>query len=596
MFPTAPYFCAAFNFNALAEIDPPERADVVKLDLTLSSGATVTGKLIDADGKPVIGALYCGESPAWEDFRSTEQDSFQVNSYEPNKPRRLVFYEPERNLAGRFMLKGDPPKALVVRLEPAGSVRGRLVDEHGSPLAGAVLFSGLVWLDPEHPDPMQRLPIPPSDSSNLSKQSPTTDDQGNFEVHGLIPGQEYRLGARDGNQPGFHGVFPDLISVRAGETKDLGDFTPRLFNPAEVVEAMDAKEKAKSNGGDGSKSSPKDDGKSSAGKPAKTNANDGAKTTGESGAIETSAGQPKSRSPAATGAAATRNDPAPAGRNADDDLLSIHGRVLDPQGKPAAGAKVLAVQDYFTAWSHTSVPLVTTKSDEAGRFHLEFRKSEIVQSDQLLQRVSIIAKPLDSKLGIAWIRCDAVKPGEETTLQLVADEPIEGQIVDLEGRPIANVDVRVNQLSTNAKGDLTSWLSTQKGDTPSLGSQDVDVPDRGLPTEFADEWKTKTDADGRFRLTGLGHDRMADIIVSGHGTTGGAARCDPADGADYGRRGSQEHRCDIELLLWLAFSVCRRTIAADRGSRAGCQKRSATRGRTGGQRQIGRPLLRNSLI
>ena len=141
-----------------------------------------------------------------------------------------------------------------------------------------------------------------------------------------------------------------------------------------------------------------------------------------------------------------------------------------------------------------------------------------MQSDQLLQRVSIIAKPLDSKFGIAWIRCDAIKPGEETTLQLVADEPVEGSIVDLEGRPIAGVEVRVNELSTNAKGDLTAWLGAQKGDTSSLGSQDVDVPDRAITTEFANEWKTKTDADGRFRLTGLGRDRVVDILVSGHGT------------------------------------------------------------------------------
>lgn len=190
-------------------------------------------------------------------------------------------------------------------------------------------------------------------------------------------------------------------------------------------------------------------------KPIRTNA-DASKN--ESKTPTPAAGKGEMKSPAAAG----RNESTQSDRKADGDLLSVRGRVLDPQGKPVADADVLAVQDYFTAWSHTSVPLVTTESDKAGRFHLEFRKSEIVQSDQLLQRVSIIAKPLDSKLGIAWIRCDAIKPGEETTLQLVPDEPVEGRIVDLEGRPIAGVEVRVNELSTNAKGDLAAWLSAKE--------------------------------------------------------------------------------------------------------------------------------------
>ena len=72
--------------------------------------------------------------------------------------------------------------------------------------------------------------------------------------------------------------------------------------------------------------------------------------------------------------------------------------------------------------------------------------------------VSIVAKPTDPKLGIAWVGFDAIKPGEETTLQLVPDEPIEGKIVDLEGRPAAGVEVRVIWLATNAKSDLTTWL------------------------------------------------------------------------------------------------------------------------------------------
>ena len=241
----------------------------------------------------------------------------------------------------------------------------------------------------------------------------------------------------------------------------------------------------------------------------------------------------------------------------------MNGRVLDPQGKPVAAVEVLAIQQYWKTWRHVA-PLVSTKSGEAGRFHLQFRMSQVVASAVSPSRfVSIVAKPTDPKLGIAWVGFDAIKPGEETTLQLVPDEPIEGKIVDLEGRPAAGVEVKVIWLATNAKSDLTTWLGALKTGIPEFGSRDFEPPDRGLPTEFTDQWKTKTGADGRFRFSGLGHDRHTTLIVSSSATVTAELRNYAANGADHGGRDQYKFDSTVNDLLWLAVSIRCRTLAAN---------------------------------
>jgi protocatechuate 3,4-dioxygenase beta subunit len=485
-FPTSPYVCTAVNFNVLTEVNPRENADAVKLDLKLTSGATVTGKLIDADGKPVVGALYCGDSPEYEIWASTNADSFQVFSYEPNQSRRLIFYEAKRNLAGMLMLSGDPPKPLVVRLDAAGSVRGRLVDEHGSPLAGMMLLSGLRPARQTMALPASALPLPlPPPDSKRSNLDPTTDEQGRFEIHGLIPGKDYLVRARGNDDRGFDGQLADSITVHAGETKDLGDVSPKPVDSADDVAAMNAEAAAKSRPAEAN-SIPRNSAKSNADRTAKPPTD-------------------------------SRNDSTQSDRKADDDLLSVRGRVLDPQGNPVAGADVAAVEPLWKV-KHDSLLVAAAKSDEAGRFNLEFHKSQFAAGQgEAWQSAIIVASMPAAQYGMTWRYFDSIKPSQETILQLAPDEPIEGRIVDLEGRPIAEVEARIGDINTNAKGDLTTWLGALHGGIPFFGSESYDWPDRFLYTEFVGRWATKTDADGRFRLSGVGHDRVATIYISGGG-------------------------------------------------------------------------------
>ena len=85
--------------------------------------------------------------------------------------------------------------------------------------------------------------------------------------------------------------------------------------------------------------------------------------------------------------------------------------------------------------------------------------------------------------------------------------PIEGRIVDLEGRPVAGARVKFEHILSPQDGDLATWLARAQ-------DPGVDGPWRGLH-RLPSTLTTATGPDGRFRITGIGRDRIAELFVSG---------------------------------------------------------------------------------
>jgi len=97
---------------------------------------------------------------------------------------------------------------LIVRLDPCGSITGRLVDKGGNPVPGAT-----VWFM------VQGLTVWFSSGMMGIDDKIQTDREGRFRAS-LVPGKKYAL--RLESSPGLMKVVGD-VQVESGRSKDLGD-------------------------------------------------------------------------------------------------------------------------------------------------------------------------------------------------------------------------------------------------------------------------------------------------------------------------------------------------------------------------------------
>src|SRR5437764_13949749 len=76
------------------------------------------------------------------------------------------------------------------------------------------------------------------------------------------------------------------------------------------------------------------------------------------------------------GHASAQTLPNPSSRS-DDDQVRVRGRVLDPGGKPLAGARVVTAPDWWQAYDQQLRPVVqtVTQTGADGHFEISFSKS-----------------------------------------------------------------------------------------------------------------------------------------------------------------------------------------------------------------------------
>jgi beta-lactamase regulating signal transducer with metallopeptidase domain len=88
--------------------------------------------------------------------------------------------------------------------------------------------------------------------------------------------------------------------------------------------------------------------------------------------------------------------------------------------------------------------------------------------------------------------------------------PITGRIVDLEGRPIPGITVKVVEISKAKGGDLTPWLeAVRRGEPPNVAYGRIEADGE------EHRGKAETDAQGRFRLEGLGAEKVFTVAIEG---------------------------------------------------------------------------------
>ena len=195
----------------------------------------------------------------------------------------------------------------------------------------------------------------------------------------------------------------------------------------------------------------------------------------------------------------------------------MHGRVLDPDGKPIAGAEIFVRPHARSGRSSLDPPpkgqrgrVAASDADGRFRFDLDKASSDFPWGDEPAWHRAQIAAAAPG-LAPAWVEAGSLLKGDEAVLRLARDDvPIRGRVVDPQGRPIAGVTVRLRQIAAVKDGaDLDAMLASgEMGDEPSASwygaYYDTILPGR------QDTWTT--DADGRFEVRGVGRDRIASLV------------------------------------------------------------------------------------
>jgi len=217
------------------------------------------------------------------------------------------------------------------------------------------------------------------------------------------------------------------------------------------------------------------------------------------------------------------------------------GRVLDPDGKPVAGAGVYVRPYAEPRWSEIDPMAARQKgrvasTDADGRFHFELDKG--ASDGSYWSGVTgwhkaqiAVAAP---GFAPAWVEAGGMVKRGEMALRLVRDDvPVRGRVLDSQGQPVAGVVVRVRAIwEVNDGVDLDAMLASGAVDEENMSQiarRYGDALGWAPPTWRADPtplWPGgrnawATDADGRFEVQGIGRDRIARLEFHGGGVADG---------------------------------------------------------------------------
>jgi protocatechuate 3,4-dioxygenase beta subunit len=210
----------------------------------------------------------------------------------------------------------------------------------------------------------------------------------------------------------------------------------------------------------------------------------------------------------------------PQAANEPADTVELAGRVVGPDGKPVAGATVHYMRrqypdddDFGSGSTGITRTHQETTTDADGRFRLRIPMARPPGGDKERSWDHTALTVTAKGYGPGWVFVSKAERVQDLTLKLVEDDvPINGRVLDLEGKPVAGVTVRVLMCRVPAAENFAAWLERLRSRKEGL---------RGLYSYVALEAAVRgmkpvvTGADGRFRITGLGRDRVAKLRFEG---------------------------------------------------------------------------------
>ncbi len=221
LFQTQPLRCDVQNYHVLAELNLDPTAESARLDLQVDPGRTLSMNVVDPEGNPIGGtkARGIGESDSRTEYPQ-ESPAIEIHALDPSKPRRVTITHAGRKLIASIYLKGDETGSMTIRLQPWGTITGRIVDDEGKP-RGGLRLSSAGGSYPERPNVQGVLPGTLLSADRDPNEGLRTSGDGRFRVEGLVPGLMYAASVLERSMR-IGTLFQD-VTVAPGEVKDLGD-------------------------------------------------------------------------------------------------------------------------------------------------------------------------------------------------------------------------------------------------------------------------------------------------------------------------------------------------------------------------------------
>ncbi|WP_422926624.1 sigma-70 family RNA polymerase sigma factor [Singulisphaera sp. PoT] len=191
------------------------------------------------------------------------------------------------------------------------------------------------------------------------------------------------------------------------------------------------------------------------------------------------------------------------------ETIEVRGIVVSPEGQPVAGASLRGA--YLLGEGASS----ESTSGADGRFIIRMPRPQLRVEGYGAKYPWLIG--YKTGFGIGW--AEGVlrdTPPAEVTLKLVPEGPsIEGRIVDLEGRPVEGAEVKLSALGFAETGRLAEWIARARNGAEGNLWQALNHLDLSKLYDI----KAVTRQDGRFRLGGVGSERIANLMVVGPNVT-----------------------------------------------------------------------------
>jgi RNA polymerase sigma factor (sigma-70 family) len=207
---------------------------------------------------------------------------------------------------------------------------------------------------------------------------------------------------------------------------------------------------------------------------------------------------------------------APVAKKESANTITVSGKVIDPDGKPVAGAKFVVSDD------EVEEKIAPVRSDAEGKFRFEMVYPKTVRNP----RQVIASAP---GYGLAWLS----EPRENVLFELVPDLPIKGRVIDLQGKPVGGAKVSLHNIHVGTtaafKEFVKNWKKSKNDQDHAASKLDRAIFNRG---GLGQAIHTTTATDGTFTMNGCGKDRVVTLLITGDGIADTFADVVTRDGFD----------------------------------------------------------------